>query len=277
MEFLRKHVLSGIIEYNGHYISVLKITPEVALEIMRMNVRNRRMYKSNLVLLRSEVTTGAWEFNGKPILISNTGVLLDGQHRLQTIIDTGVTLDLLVVWGLSESVWSNCDTGKPRTFPDYLSMLFDAGEIASKPGQLSSATGYLWTLTHMGYVKDTNSMPMSLQGKIDYFHEVSARLEYSLNFVRKYRYGVGSILEYGALNMWAALHAKFTQVAGRGVADNFFAAMRSKIVPDQHPSKMLVQYVHELHPGCMKGQDRKANAKCGNLALEAFDLYRRSV
>lgn len=61
-----------------------------------------------------------WELNGDSIRFSETGVLLDGQHRLAAIIKSGVSIETLVVTGLPDSVFDVIDVGARRSAGDVL-------------------------------------------------------------------------------------------------------------------------------------------------------------
>ena len=55
-----------------------------------------------------------------PIFISNTGKLLDGQHRLTALTHTNKTIPFLVVRGLPEETFVYFDQNKPRAAKDAL-------------------------------------------------------------------------------------------------------------------------------------------------------------
>lgn len=45
--------------------------------------------------------TGRWVLNGETICFDSNGVLRDGHHRLLAIIESGVTIEVLVVRGVA--------------------------------------------------------------------------------------------------------------------------------------------------------------------------------
>lgn len=69
-----------------------------------------------------DMASGAWKFNGETIKFSTDGNLLDGQHRLNAIIQSGCTVKMMVVWGLDESSQDTVDIGAARTVADMLDM-----------------------------------------------------------------------------------------------------------------------------------------------------------
>lgn len=101
---------------------VMTITPEIALEMLKANTRNRPMNKQQVVRYAEQMTNGAWELNGEPIIFAEGGVLLDGQHRLAAIVKSQSTLDVLVVRGVDPKTFTTIDTGKLRTKSDVFAL-----------------------------------------------------------------------------------------------------------------------------------------------------------
>src|SRR5690606_21493596 len=101
------------------------------------NLTNRPLYSGIVDKLMQEILNGNWRFNGEPIIVGNTGMILDGQHTLISLIlaaakwheksgqykdkwKTEPTIDKLIVYGVSEedSVVNTINTGKERSFYD---------------------------------------------------------------------------------------------------------------------------------------------------------------
>ena len=98
------------------------ITPQVAKALLDKNTNNRTITKSHLAMLKSEILDGNWQYNGQPIIIGQTGRLLDGQHRLTAVIETGIPIETAVVRGVDEEAFVTMDTGKVRGGSDVLSI-----------------------------------------------------------------------------------------------------------------------------------------------------------
>ena len=100
----------------------VKISPELALNWLKRNVKNnRRVSKSNTDQLLQDVRGGKWNSNsGEVIKFDTDGNLLDGQHRLKTIILSETTLETHVVLNASSTGFVTLDTGKKRSFSDVL-------------------------------------------------------------------------------------------------------------------------------------------------------------
>ncbi len=101
---------------------VRTITPEVAQEMLTKNYNNRKLNKTHVRFLKNQMKNGLWVFDGQPIRFDKSGRLLDGQHRLNAVLESGVSNDFLVVSGLSSDTFEVMDTGKNRSASDVLSM-----------------------------------------------------------------------------------------------------------------------------------------------------------
>lgn len=97
-----------------------KITPELAKSILAKNTSNRKISKGNLKNIKSAMARGEWKFNGDPIRISKSGVLLDGQHRLTAISESSGAFECLVIYDLDDDVFTTIDIGKKRNGSDAL-------------------------------------------------------------------------------------------------------------------------------------------------------------
>lgn len=88
------------------------VTPEMAKKLLKTNTFNRKMSESHVARLVSAIKNGEWKFCGESIKISSDGELLDGQHRLQAIVESNTPIELLVVEGLPKETFHVIDTAK---------------------------------------------------------------------------------------------------------------------------------------------------------------------
>lgn len=108
--------------------TIQMVTPGMAEKWLRMNVHNRPLKPKLVDKYIRDIRQGRWQFNGDPVRISATNVLLDGQHRLKAILATGIAVPCLVVWKLPDEVQDTMDIGSRRTMADQLGL---AGETAT--------------------------------------------------------------------------------------------------------------------------------------------------
>lgn len=116
--------LSEAMEKGRHEFAsyVVIMTPEVAALVLERNEGNRTMNYRNLTQLKADINAGSWAFNGEPIIVSRDGLLNDGQHRLTAIVETGVSVPLLVCFGLDRESRKTVDQGAKRDAGDILAL-----------------------------------------------------------------------------------------------------------------------------------------------------------
>ena len=92
----------------------LDVTPEMAAEMLEYNDRNRPLRMSRQKLYAERMKAGRWKFNGDTVTFSGER-LIDGQKRLGAIVDSGVTVRLLLVFGVADDSFATKDIGETRT------------------------------------------------------------------------------------------------------------------------------------------------------------------
>ena len=108
---------------NPMEFKIVKMTPELASSLLSNNDNNRNISQTHVKFIANQMKEGLWQqSNGESIKISKNGKLLDGQHRLQAIINTGMTFEMLIISNLSEDVFVTLDSGKRRSAGDVLSI-----------------------------------------------------------------------------------------------------------------------------------------------------------
>lgn len=102
--------------------SVRKITPEVAKKwLEKCNGEFQRpLSLSTVETLSRAMKDGQWANNGETVIFSDTGKLLDGQHRLSAVVLSGVTIEATVSTGVLEKDFVTIDSGRVRTMSDIL-------------------------------------------------------------------------------------------------------------------------------------------------------------
>lgn len=107
----------------GISVYFLEVNAQVAHELLAFNTKGQRnLSKANVERYASDMITMDWIINGDTIKISDEGELLDGQHRLNAIKESGEAQVLLVVHGISKQAMETIDAGRKRTFSDQLRM-----------------------------------------------------------------------------------------------------------------------------------------------------------
>jgi hypothetical protein len=85
------------------------LTPEIAEYLLGRNTENRQVNKPTLERYIRDIKSG-WKHNGDTIKVSIEVVLLDGQHRCLAVIETGVSIEAALSYGLESEVFDTIDT-----------------------------------------------------------------------------------------------------------------------------------------------------------------------
>lgn len=100
------------------------LTPELARKFLDGNESNRPCSQAHVNRLAKEISEGRWKFNGDTIC-RNGSRLIDGQHRCEAVIKSGIAIRTILVDELEDDVFDTKDCGKKRTASDVLAV---AGE-----------------------------------------------------------------------------------------------------------------------------------------------------
>ena len=131
----------------------------------------RPYYKTQASTLMFDILSGNWEFNLESVIIGETGLVLDGKHRLIALVlavqeynknpdrypfwTEEPQIEILIAAGAKENakLVNTIGTGKPRSISDsfYASGIFDADQL-TKDGRVlcrmaQYAFNYLWKRT----------------------------------------------------------------------------------------------------------------------------------
>ena len=115
----------------------------LAAEWLKTNSQNRPKKNAKLATYASAMKAGLWKVTGATIQFGKSGRLIDGQNRLQAIIDAGATVRLLVVYGVEDNVFDVIDSGVKRTGSDMLHIEGYEGWIGTCGATASQIAGSL--------------------------------------------------------------------------------------------------------------------------------------
>jgi hypothetical protein len=94
------------------------MTPEMAKYFLGMNTSNRKMRKTAVETFVRKIKNGEWLVTHQGIAVSKAGVILDGQHRLQAIVDSNTAVPVLIARNCDDQLFHAIDCGTPRNNAD---------------------------------------------------------------------------------------------------------------------------------------------------------------
>ena len=102
-------------------VSIETITPDVAIAMLERNVNNRKI--KDISRLVGEILAGEWKLNGATIVFDKDGMLVDGQHRLESCVKSNTPITSIIVRGIDNATQITMDAGYKRSVQDFLKML----------------------------------------------------------------------------------------------------------------------------------------------------------
>lgn len=108
----------------NYRVEIREITPDQARKWLEFNEGNRKVKRSSVRFLKNQLSAGKWKLTGETICFDASGRLVDGQHRLIAITETGISAVSMIVWGIPAESQSVMDTGTNRAFVDVISMAY---------------------------------------------------------------------------------------------------------------------------------------------------------
>lgn len=159
-------------------VRVELVTKAKAHDYLGRNTANRNLRQRVVDTYARDMTNGDWKWNGEAIKFSEDGTLLDGQHRLAAIVQSGASVRMLVVRGLPDDTQATMDAGAKRKFSDTLSLNGEAN-AAALAAICRSVT--LWEAGRRDFTGQTSNA--ELQRTLDRYPQLreAARLSNRIN------------------------------------------------------------------------------------------------
>lgn len=117
------------------------ITSKDAQKILAGNTANRPLSITAVKKLEQIIKNGEWLFNGDTIRIAKDLTLIDGQHRLQAVLNTNISINTSILLNANKNIFKTIDVGKKRTISDMIYVDFNKPKYSYIIG--SSVKSYL--------------------------------------------------------------------------------------------------------------------------------------
>jgi hypothetical protein len=105
---------------------VWKVDPERAAELLASVRYNRPISPLTVGRYARTMLAGRWRLTGSGISVVENGDgsthMINGAHRMQAVIKSGVTQEFLVIWEEDESVFETFDIGRTRSTATLLGL-----------------------------------------------------------------------------------------------------------------------------------------------------------
>lgn len=104
------------------YAEVVTLTPVLASLLLQKNIGNRMIGAHNAEQIKADLLNSRFVFNGESIVVSDSGVLLDGQHRCSAVVETRASIPVVLVFGPKQESRFTIDIGRPKSAANFLGM-----------------------------------------------------------------------------------------------------------------------------------------------------------
>jgi hypothetical protein len=99
----------------------MTITPSMAADMLKWNSRNRPCSQGVVQHYARQMKSGDWHYTRVPIIFS-TIRLIDGQHRLEAILQSEASVEVDVAFGAEDDAFAFIDVGKTRGASDIFAI-----------------------------------------------------------------------------------------------------------------------------------------------------------
>jgi hypothetical protein len=190
---------------------MVKLTPAMAAMLLDRNPDNRKISSRVVDDFAHDIAYGRWTFNGEPIIVSDKGLLNDGQHRCNAVLQAGRSIDVMIIAGVSRDSRATLDQGRNRTAADYLAMNGQTHGSA-----LAAAANYAWQYNNRGQLA-SGSNARATKSEIVAFANDNPALLHSVKFM-----DTGTARRLGGVAFLAFCHFALSQVGRSEHVDAFF-------------------------------------------------------
>ena len=110
---------------------VINVTPEMAAAWLEKNTHNRDIRQADINQYARDMKNGDWQLTHHGVAFNCEDVLIDGQHRLWAVIESGATVPMLVTYGLPIEVQLVIDDNFQRGSKDFLTLTDKFGRVTA--------------------------------------------------------------------------------------------------------------------------------------------------
>lgn len=104
-------------------VEVCRIGPDRAAKWLEKNhERNRRRRPAKVAEYAADMRAGRWVLSNQVISFDPDGTLLNGQHTLEAVVKSGVTIRCIVLWNCPAAAVLVMDGGMKRSTDDHFGM-----------------------------------------------------------------------------------------------------------------------------------------------------------
>lgn len=243
-------------------IKPVRIDPEFARTLLDMNTRNRPKNWSIIKSYADDMMNSRWKLNGETIKVTSDGVILDGQHRLEACLMSGVPFDTYFVEVEDAGSFDTIDIGRKRTGSDVFSI---RGE--KNTALLASTIGLLCEYAVFGSL--TSRSYKKTHGMLENFLEANPRVRDSVFFAQSNSKACDALM---TRTVAAFCHFIFHGISEKDATTFMAQVMNGENLQRTDPAWVLRHRLMVERAQKHKGIAR--NSYLAALVIKAWNVYR---
>jgi len=228
------------------------ITPEQAEELLKRNRKNRSVDMTTVQSYAVQLMRGEWKITGQPVIFTEQGNLLDGQHRLWASYLSGIPITTFVVTNIpdQDNLFAYVDNCRPRSAGDAL-------QTAGLNGLAKHVAAVIQDFAHrhdegaLGVSGRVFGLKLSNREVLGYMQEHPELMDIARYMDQMHKQAKAKL---GA-SITTFLAWKIEQVYGRETVDEFFHSLIAVDLPNDHPVTLLRKYIE---PPVLTAKQRQA-------------------
>lgn len=250
------------------YTVMMTFGPAEAREFLDKHNFGTQRNVRELVVQRyaDDMANGRWIYTGTPIQVGTDGSLLDGQHRLLAIVESGARLKFDVRYNIDPAAMTAIDIGAIRGLGDFLKM-----RGITKPTHAAAIINKLWRWDHRGtFVQSTGTVgdKATIQQALRYAVDHEDELREAVRFIQRpymSMFGWGTTL--------ATVYTIFSRI-DREDAEHFFGKFLTGAgLPPESVILNLRNRLTELRNSVMKPRSQYIAA----ITIKAWNAFREGT
>lgn len=151
------------------------VTPALAAKWLERNTRNRPLRDSVVLRYAADMRDGKWKVTGDAIAFDTTGAVINGQHRLWAVLESGVTVKMLVVFDLDPDVVYVLDDHFKRRLTDIIHIARPGSMLQTK--HTAVARAMMFNLTSVD--KRGQMSRVSRQAQVEFMDRHMEAIEFA--------------------------------------------------------------------------------------------------
>jgi hypothetical protein len=126
---LTENEIASQISTEKEKVELILVSPEMAEKWLLQNTDNRAHRDWWSITLSNAIRNGNWVTTHQGIVFSESGRLINGQHTLNAIIKSGLSVKIFVFTGISDKAFQVIDCGLKRTIADLTGLAQKTSEV----------------------------------------------------------------------------------------------------------------------------------------------------